>query len=59
MNYLKFLYDVFVWVTQHYSLMPVEFQKKFPEARCVDSRLYLSSIVQSDSDINNEFKDYE
>lgn len=59
MNYFKFLYDVFVYITSHYSMMPDDFKKRFPEAPCISSRLYLSSVVQPDSDINNEFKDYE
>lgn len=59
MNFFKFLYDVFVWVTQNYSKMPVGFRKSFPEARCVDARLFLSEVAQSASDLNENFKDYE
>lgn len=59
MNLIKFLYDVFVWITMHYSELPESFRKSYPEAKCVDARLFLSDIVQSDSDINNNFCDYE
>ena len=59
MNLIKFLYDVFVWLTRNYSQLPDSFKKSFPEARCVDARLYLSSFAQSDSELNEIFKDYE
>lgn len=59
MNYFKFLYDVFVFITTHYSEMPETFKKRFSEASCVSSRLYLSSVVQPDSEFNVEFKEYE
>lgn len=59
MNFFKFLYDVFVWITTHYSEMPDSFRKSFPECRCVDARLFLSDIAQSDSDLNQNFNDYE
>lgn len=59
MNCFKFLYDVFVWLTQHYSELPESFRKSFPECRCVDARLFLSDIVQTGSDLNENFKDYE
>ena len=59
MNYFKFLYDVFVFITTHYSEMPESFKKRFFESSCVSSRLYLSSVVQSDSEFNIEFKEYE
>lgn len=59
MNVFKFLYHVFVWITSHYSEMPTEFKKVFKEEECVNARLFLSDIVQSDSDINKDFKSYE
>lgn len=59
MNYFKFLYDVFVFITTYYSEMPAEFKKRFSEASCISSRLYLSSVVQPDSEFNIEFKEYE
>lgn len=59
MNCFKFLYDVLVWLTQHYSELPESFRKSFPECRCVDARLFLSDIVQTGSDLNENFKDYE
>lgn len=59
MNFFKFLYDVFVWITSNYSSLPDSFKKSFPEHCCVDARLFLSSFSQADSDINESFKDYE
>ena len=59
MNLIKFLYDLLVWLTNNYSQMPDSFKKSFPEARCVEARLYLSSFAQSDSELNEIFKDYE
>lgn len=59
MNFFKFLYDLIVFITIHYSQMPDAFKERFSEASCVSGRLYLSSVVQPDSDFNNEFKDYE
>ena len=56
MNFFKFCYDVFVWITSHYSELPDSFRKSFPEEKCVNGRLFLSGIVQSDSTINNDFK---
>lgn len=59
MNVFKFLYDLIVWITNNYSQLPDGFKKSFPEERCVNARLWLSSIAQSDSELNNDFKDYE
>lgn len=59
MNFFKFLYDVFVWLTNNYFSMPDSFKKSFPESRCVDARIFLSDVVQSDSDLNSNFTDYE
>lgn len=59
MNFFKFLYDVFVWITSHYSSLPPAFRNSFKESECVSARLFLSDLVQSDSDINKDFKDYE
>ena len=59
MNLIKFLYDMLVWLTNNYSQLPDSFKKSFPESKCVDARLYLSSFAQSDSELNEIFKDYE
>ena len=59
MNCFKFLYDVFVWITTHYSEMPESFRKSFPEQDCLIGRLFLSEVTQIDSDLNNDFKKYE
>lgn len=59
MNFFKFLYDVFVWITNNYSQLPDSFKKSFPERICVEGRIFLSNFAQSDSDLNEIFKDYE
>lgn len=59
MNFFKFLYDVFVWLTNNYSKMPDDFKSSFPEEACVKGRLTLSDIAQADSDFNKDFVDYE
>lgn len=59
MKFFKFLYDVFVWITNNYSHMPDTFKKSFPEHSCVEGRLFLSNFVQVDSDLNQTFRDYE
>lgn len=59
MNFFKFLYDVFVWITSHYSEMPVSFREKFPEDDCLNGRLFLSDVTQIDSELNIDFKKYE
>ena len=59
MNFFKFLYDVFVYISTNYHAFPDDFKKKFKEENFVNGRLFLSGIVQSDSTINYDFKDYE
>ena len=59
MNFLKFLYDVFVWLTNNYHSMPDSFKKSFPETNLVEGRLFLSNFAQADSDLNETFKAYE
>ena len=59
MNFFKFLYGVFVWITNNYSQMPDSFRKSFPEQTCVEGRLFLSNFAQGDSDLNETFKNYE
>lgn len=59
MNYFKFLYDVFVWITNNYSKMPLEFRNRFPETDCISARTNLSEVVISDSLLNIDFANYE
>ena len=59
MNFIKFLYDVFVWITCNYSLMPDEFKEKFPEQTCVNARCAVHEIFSTDSEFNSDFVDYE
>lgn len=59
MNLIKFIYDLFVWLTCNYSQLPSDFKEKFPEVNLVLARLSFSEFVQDDSNFNQEFKDYE
>lgn len=59
MNFIKFLYDVFVWITSNYSQMPVEFKAKFPETDCINARCAVNEIFDTDSELNQDFVDYE
>lgn len=59
MNFIKFLYDVFVWITSNYSMMPVEFKEKFSETDCVNARCAVHEIIDTDSELNSDFVDYE
>ena len=52
----KFLYDLLVWITNNYSKMPSDFQKRFPENFCVRGRLDLGSL---DETIIKNWIDYE
>lgn len=59
MNFFKFLYDLCCYLTTNYSSLPDTFKQRFPETACINARLALSDFVTADSDINQEFKDYE
>lgn len=59
MYFFKFLYDVFVWISNNYSDMPSSFKKRFSEESCVNGRLYLSEFIHNDSSINEVFASYE
>jgi hypothetical protein len=59
MNLFKFLYDVFVYMTNNYSSLPEEMKKNFSETDFMRARLFLSDFVRCDSGINEAFKDYE
>lgn len=59
MNFLKFLYDLLVYLTCNWSSLPDGFRIKFPEKDLINARLFLSDIVTSDSEFNENFKDYE
>ena len=47
MNFIKFLYDVFVWITCNYSEMPDEFKSKFPEETCINARCAVHEIFDT------------
>lgn len=59
MNFINFLYDVFVWITCNYSQMPDEFKEKFPETACVNACSAVYEIFDSNSELNSDFVDYE
>ena len=53
---IKFLYDLMVWITSHYSDMPAAFQKEFPEERCINARQICFDVYDGET---NDFADYE
>lgn len=59
MNFVKFLYDLMVFLTVNYSSLPDVLKKRFPEESFVNARLFLSDFVNRDSDFNIHFKRYE
>ena len=59
MNLIKFLYDVLVWISTHYSDLPDSFKKSFPEGKIVSARLFVLELSQVDSELIEDFKDYE
>ena len=59
MNLIKFLRDVVIWISSHYSEMPVDFKRTFPEKTFVNARTYLYDVCDFDSDVNQDFNDYE
>lgn len=59
MNLIKFLRDVVIWISNNYSSMPVDFQRIFPESTFVNARSYLYDVCDYDSELNQDFSDYE
>lgn len=53
---IKFLYDLLVYLTTNYSVMPDSFKKSFPEERCVNARQILFDVYDGET---NDFYDYE
>ena len=53
---IKFLYDLLVWLTSHYSEMPDEFKNSFPEERCINARQIAFDVYDGET---NDFADYE
>lgn len=51
----RFLFDVLVYLTNNYSMMPESFRSRFQEKDLVNARLGVDDIVTCDKD----FKDYE
>ena len=53
---LVFLYDLLVWITNNYSKMPSDFQKRFPESFCVRGRLDIGTFHET---FIKNWSDYE
>ena len=59
MNLIKFVRDLMIWLSENYSQMPKEFQSKFSETDFVNARCYLYDVCDYDSELNQDFVDYE
>ena len=59
MNFIKFLRDLMIWLSKNYSMMPMEFKSKFCETDIVNARVYLYDACDPDSELNQDFDDYE
>ena len=59
MNFIKFVRDLMIWLSENYSQMPKEFQSKFPETDFVNARSVLYDVCDYDSEINQDFVVYE
>lgn len=59
MNLIKFLRDLVIWLSNHYSQLPDEFKKQFPEETLVNARSYMYDVCDYDSEVNQDFVDYE
>lgn len=52
----QLVYDLLVWVTNNYSKMPEDFQKRFPESFLVRGRLDIGSFNEV---LTKNWNDYE
>lgn len=59
MNFIRFLYDLMVYLTVNYSSLPDQLKKRFSEESFVNARIFLSDFVNCNSDFNIKFKRYE
>ena len=59
MNLIKFLRDVIIWLSNNYSQLPSDFKERFPEEDFVNARTYLYDVCEIDSEVNQDFADYE
>lgn len=59
MNFIKFVRDLMIWLSENYSSMPKEFQSKFSETDFVNARSILYDVCDGDSEINQDFVYYE
>ena len=53
---LKFFYDLMVFITSNYSLMPDAFKERFSEETCINARQVCFDVYDSET---NDFADYE
>ena len=53
---IKFMYDLMVWITSHYSEMPESFRELFSEERCINARQICFDVYDGET---NHFADYE
>ena len=59
MNFIKFVRDLMIWLSENYSSMPKDFQSKFSEKDFINARCVLYDVCDDDSEINQDFVDYE
>ena len=59
MNLIKFVRDLVIWLSNHYSQLPDEFKKQFPEETLVNARSYMYDVCDYDSEVNKDFVAYE
>ena len=53
---IKFIYDLLVWITSHYSQMPDDFKKIFSEERLVNARQIAYDVYDGET---SDFADYD
>ena len=59
MGFFNFVYDLFVFLTTHYSELPDSFKRSFPESRLVNGRIFFSDVRQAGISVFNDFEDYD
>lgn len=56
MKMIKFLYDLVIYLTTHYSELPEDFRSRFPESQLINFRQVVFDLYTSET---NDFDDYE
>lgn len=59
MNLIKFLRDVVIWISENYQSMHPDFKRRFPKETFINARTYLYDVCDNDSEVNQDFSDYE